>query len=109
MLKISNEIKSIDIDIQLTDQQRGILRSIVKSEGFDILQKIMEDQVKFYNVQLINTDPKDGNAVVVNHHLANAVGGFYVSFMKRIMEECELEEFNNRVKQPDDTNVLQDY
>ena len=86
MLAVNDAIKGIDVDITLTETERSLLAAYVKTEGFDVLQRIMEDTVKSYNVRLTNTDPTKPEDVLVNHRLANAVGGFYTSLIARFKE-----------------------
>lgn len=98
MLKITDDLKGLDIELVLDDAERGILSSSVKQQGFDILQKLMEDQVRKFNLKLINTNPADSDMVLANHYLAKAVAQFYAGLMERIEQECQIEAFNNRNK-----------
>src|ERR1035437_10922540 len=98
MLKVHDELKGLDIELQLDETDRGILSSSVKQQGFDILQKIMEDQVRKFNLKLINTNPAASAQVLANHYLAKAVAQFYAGLIERIESECQIEVFNNRNK-----------
>jgi hypothetical protein len=100
VLKIDENIKGIDINISLDDTERALLSSCVKTQAFDVLQKLMEDIVRDYNARLMNTDPIKKDDVLINHLYANAVGGFYVALMARIKEECGLDQYNNRSRDP---------
>lgn len=99
MLKPSDSMKGLDIDIQLSDQERSILSSYVKQQGFDITQRLLEDQVRKFNLKLINTDPSDSDKVVAAHHLAKVVAMFYQGFISRIQHECAVEYYNNGPKE----------
>ena len=107
MLAVNDEVKGIEIDIELTPSERALLSSYVKTEAFDVLQRLMEESVKKYNVRLINTDPTDKEAVLVNHRLANAVGGFYTSLMARVYDECGVANYNNRARNTEPENNMQ--
>lgn len=98
MLKVNDDLKGLDIEFQLDDADRGILSASVKQQGFDILQKLMEDQVRRFNLKLINTNPADSNQVLANHYLAKAVAQFYAGLIERIEAECQIEVYNNRNK-----------
>ena len=98
MLKITNELKGLDIEFTLDDNDRAILSASVKQQGFDILQKLMEDQVRKFNCKLIDTNPANSAEVVANHYLAKAVAQFYTGFIEKISVECQCHQYNNRNK-----------
>jgi hypothetical protein len=100
MLRVDDSIKSIDINITLDETERGLLAAYIKTQSFDILQRIMEDIVRDYNARLMNTDPIKKDDVLINHLYANAVGGFYVALMGRLKEELNIEAHNNRSREP---------
>lgn len=104
MRKVTDEIKGIDIDIELSHTDRALLATFINSDAFNVFQKLMEDVVKKYNTRLINTDPVDSKAVLVNHTLAHAVGAFYVSFIARLEQELETEK-NNRANREPENNM----
>lgn len=95
MLKPSDATRGIDLAIELTERERAVLASAVKQEWFDILQRIMEDQVRRFNLKLINTNPADKENVIANHYLAKSVAMFYVGLMDKISQECEVQTYNN--------------
>jgi hypothetical protein len=96
MLKIKDELKGLDVELELSDDDRAILSSSVKQQGFDILQKLMEDQVRKFNLKLINTNPADSAEVLANHYLAKAVAQFYAGLIERIEIECQIDAYSNR-------------
>jgi hypothetical protein len=98
MLQVKDELKGLDIELKLDDGDRAILSASVKQQGFDILQKLMEDQVRKFNLKLINTNPADSAMVLANHYLAKAVAQFYAGLMERIEIECQVDAYNNRNK-----------
>jgi hypothetical protein len=107
MLAVNDAVKGIDVDIVLTETERSLLAAYVKTEAFDVLQRLMEDSVKSYNVRLTNTDPTDTESVLVNHRMANAVGGFYTSLISRLKEELAVENYNNRARNAEPENNMQ--
>lgn len=100
MKKITEEaLTSIDVDVVLTDHQRAVLAGTVKQEMFDVLQTVMEDQLKKFNIRLLNTDPGDQGRVLVNHLMAKAAAQFYKGMMERIESECQVWKHNNDLPQ----------
>jgi hypothetical protein len=108
MLAVNDAVKGIDVDIVLTETERSLLAAYVKTEAFDVLQRLMENVVVSYNVRLTNTDPTKPEDVLVNHRLANAVGGFYTSLIARLKEELAVENYNNRARTEPENNMQLD-
>ena len=105
MRKVSDEIKGLQCEVTLTEKERAVLASYVKMEGFDIIQKLMEDQVRRFNLKLINT-PNANKAEVLSHHgLAQSIAQFYVGLMNRIATECEIEVFNADIAPRNDMHI----
>ncbi len=98
MLKITDEAKGLDIPLALDDQDKAVLSAFVKQQGFDIIQKIMEDIVRKFNFKLLDTNPADEKEVLANHYLAKSVAMFYTSLINRIELECKVDAYNNRNK-----------
>lgn len=96
MLKVEDNLKGLDIEIELTDNERGILASSVKQQGFDIMQKLLEDQVRRFNLKLINTNPSKTEEVLAAHYLAKAVAQFYMGFIEKLQHELQIDAYNNR-------------
>jgi len=104
MLEIKTDLlKGLEVELTLDNAEKSVLSSFVKQRGFDLIQKIMEDQVRKFNFKLINTDPANSAEVCANHYLAKAVAQFYVGLMKRINDECSINAYNNR-----DRSVVED-
>lgn len=95
MRKVTDELKGIDIDIALTDTERVLLSSFVKQEGFDILQRILEDLVRKQNLKLLCTTAAKPEEVLANHNLARAMGMLYTAFVERLAAECSIAQYNN--------------
>ena len=74
----------------LDHRQRMIVAGYVHSEGFIILQRLMEDELKLLNQNLINTNQADKDAIVANFMLVKSAGMFYAGVIQRIKEEVTL-------------------
>jgi hypothetical protein len=92
MLKITEDLKGLDLTFTLTEQQVAILASVVKQEWFDIIQKMMEQEVKMLNVRLINTETSNPQEILANHAIAKGAGMFYIGFIQRLQHL--LQEWN---------------
>lgn len=99
MLKIDKEITGLDIDFVLDDQDKATLSAYVKQQGFDIIQKILEDCVRKFNFNLLNTNPANSEQVLANHYMAKVSAMLYTSLMNRIETECQINAYNNRNKE----------
>jgi hypothetical protein len=75
---------------QLDPRQRMVVAGYIHTEGFIILQRIMEDELRLLNQKLINTDGSNQQEVLFNHGLAKAAGMFYAGILQRIKEEVTL-------------------
>lgn len=96
MLRVKDELKGLDIELNLTDEERGVLSASVKQRGFEIMQRIMEDQVRKFNFKLLDTDPAKQDSVLAAHYLAKSVAQFYTSLMEKIESECQIHAYSNR-------------
>lgn len=105
MRKVGNELKGIDIDIELTDAERALLSSFIKQEGFDILQRILEDIVRKFNLRLLCTSAAKPELVLANHNQAQAMGQLYTSFVERLAVECQIAAYNNTPVAPPTTDI----
>ena len=104
MLEVKNDLlKGLEVELELDNTEKSVLASFVKQHGFDIVQKVMEDQVRKFNLKLINTDPAKSDDVCANHYLAKVAAMLYVGLMQRINIECNINAYNNR-----DRNVVED-
>ncbi len=92
MLKITEDVKGLDMTFNLDERQIAILASAVKQEWFDIIQKMMEQEVKLLNIRLINTETANPNEILANHAIAKGAGMFYIGFVQRLQQI--LVEFN---------------
>lgn len=76
------------MDYQLTELEQATLAALLPTEGFRILQKIMESEVFRFNTSLLNAkEPKD---VLRYHNLASAAAKFYQGVIDRLNREAEI-------------------
>jgi hypothetical protein len=77
----------------LDDRSLGIMMAAVKQEWFDILQKLMEEEIRLMNVKLVNSD--DEKTVLEAHRMVKYASMFYSGVMQRIAELTAIEAYNN--------------
>jgi len=109
MLKVTNELKGLDIELVLTDDERGILAASVKQRGFEIMQRIMEDQVRKFNFKLLDTNPSKQEEVLAAHFIAKGVAQFYTALMEKIEYECQIVAYSNRKPQVEDATDIPEF
>jgi hypothetical protein len=93
MLKITEDLKGLDLTFNLDERQVAILASAVKQEWFDIIQKMMEQEVKLLNIRLINTATSNPQEILSNHAIAKGAGMFYIGFVQRLQAILEAERY----------------
>jgi hypothetical protein len=75
------------------DERRlGIITAAVKQEWFDILQQLMEEEIRLMNVRLVNSD--DEKEVLSAHRLVKGASMFYAGIMQRIAELTAIDAYN---------------
>lgn len=84
MRRVSEDVKGLDLSFTLDQRQTAIIASAVKQEWFEIIQQMMEQEVKLLNVRLINTSTANPSEILANHAVAKGAGMFYVGFIQRI-------------------------
>jgi hypothetical protein len=75
----------IEADNELTGIERAHLANWLTEDSFPIVQKLMEDEIKKFNLNLINS--RKDEDVIHNHKLAAAAAAFYQGLIKRINQE----------------------
>lgn len=93
MLNINDDVKGLDLTFNLDERQVAIIASVVKQEWFDILQKLMENEVKLLNIKLINTSTSNPAEILSNHAVAKGAGMFYAGFIQRIQGLLEANKY----------------
>jgi hypothetical protein len=76
----------------LDERDLGIITSAVKQEWFDILQRLMEEEIRLMNVKLVNSD--DEKEVLSAHRLVRGASMFYSGIMQRIAELTAIDAYN---------------
>jgi hypothetical protein len=94
MLKITEDLKGLDMSFDLDERQVAILASVVKQEWFDIIQKMMEQEVKLLNIALINTSTSNQQEILANHAIAKGAGMFYIGFIQRLQQILQVHNYN---------------
>jgi len=84
------EMEGLNIDFQLDDKQRAILASAVHQEWFDLIQKLMEEEIRKLNVHHINVPEDDEKAIVATFRIAKGAAMFYAGFFQRLQSELAL-------------------
>lgn len=93
MLKPTDGTNVFKPQFALDERQLAILASAVKQEWFDILQKLMEEEIRLMNVHLLNSsDEKD---IISAHRLVRGASMFYSGVMDRIHEITAVDAYNN--------------
>jgi hypothetical protein len=93
MLKVTDDVKGLDMSFDLDDRQVAILASVVKQEWFDIVQKMMEQEVKLLNIRLINTETANPAEILANHAIAKGAGMFYAGFIQRMQHLLQVHNY----------------
>jgi hypothetical protein len=109
MLRVTNELRGLDIELGLTDDERGILAASVKQRGFEILQRVMEDQVRKFNFKLLDTNPAKQDEVLAAHFIAKGVAQFYTALIEKIEQECQIVAWGNRKPQVENATEMSDF
>jgi hypothetical protein len=109
VLKVTNELKGLDIELELTEDERGVLAASVKQRGFEIMQRIMEDQVRKFNFKLLDTDPAKQDEVIAAHYIAKGVAQFYTALIEKIESECQIVAYTNRKPQVENATDMPDF
>ncbi len=95
MLKVTEgAVKGLDMDFELSEKDCALLASAVKQEWFDLLQKLMEREVKLLNIKLLNTDTANPQEILANHAVAKGAGMFYIGFIQRLQHLLQVEAYN---------------
>jgi hypothetical protein len=76
---------TIDADNELTGIERAQLATWLTDASFGIVQRLMEDQVKRFNLDLVNAVKTED--IIQKHNLAKAAAQFYQGFINRINQE----------------------
>lgn len=79
---------SIDPETRLDDAERGALISILDTDGFTVLRKLMLVEIARFDLALKNAERAED--VIIKHNIAKAASQFYVQLIDRLNKEREL-------------------
>lgn len=110
MLDPSNaNVNTIDAEFEINNQERAVLISFCKQEGWDLMQKIMESEIRRYNVALINTPEENEAEVLAKHKLTKGLASWYTAVMTRIAREAQIQNYNDSgvgtISNPENNNI----
>jgi hypothetical protein len=91
MLKPTDGTNVFKPTFTLDDRSLGIISAAVKQEWFDILQKLMEEEIRLMNVKLLNSDD---DKVLEAHRMVKYASMFYSGVMQRIAELTAIDAYN---------------
>jgi len=93
MLPITEDkVKGLEMNFTLNERDSALLCSYIKTEGFDVFQKLMEQEIRMINIRLLNTDAASHQEILANHALAKGAGMFYAGFMQRLRDILQFEQ-----------------
>jgi len=93
-LKPNDEMHDLRINFRLEDRERLLLAAHIHTEGFAVLRKVMENEIRLLNLKLMNTDASDETQVLANHRLAKAAGMFYSGVMQCLEEQVQIAAYS---------------
>lgn len=91
MLELKHEnIQGLEMSFDLDDRQQAILAAHVRTEAFDLLQKLMEQEIRLLNIKLMNSaDPQE---ILRNHSVARGAAMFYAGLIQRLQNLLHIEQ-----------------
>lgn len=103
-------LSGLDLTFKVDDRERAVLVGYSQSEGFHLLQKLMEEEIRELNVKLINTDGADEASIIANHRIAKGAAQFYIGFINRLKSELLIEQYSaaklGSIEHPEDAPTL---
>lgn len=91
MLPVKDEnIKGLEMSFSLDARQQALLAASVKQEWFDILQKLMEQEIRLLNIKLLNLEKPE--EIMAAHAVAKGAGMFYAGVMQRLSDILQIEQ-----------------
>jgi ketopantoate reductase len=92
MLKPSEAQNVFKPSFQLDERSLGIITASVRQEWWDIMQRLMEEELRIMTVKLLNSD--DEKTVVEAHRMVKYASMFYSGVMDRIAELTAIDAYN---------------
>lgn len=104
MIKPTQGVNVFKPSFKLDDRSLGIMSAAIKQEWFDILQRLMEEEIRLMTVRHMNSD--DEKAVIESHRMVKYASMFYQGVMDRLAEITAIDAFNQSgVGGPDNPEV----
>lgn len=85
--KIRDPQINLDPDMQLEDSERADIVSILETPGWFAVRKLMEIEIRKFDLALKNADPADQKDVLAKHVLSKAASMFYAQIINRLNTE----------------------
>jgi len=91
MLAVKDEnIKGLEMSFKLDTREQAILAASVQQEWFDIMQKLMEQEIRLLNIKLLNLEKPE--EIMAAHAVAKGAGMFYAGVMQRLNDILQIEQ-----------------
>lgn len=90
----------IDPELELNDLEQAQLATLVNSQGWPVLKKVMQSKVEQFNVDLLNVSNAKTEEIVAKHAIAKAAA-MYATMLITELESIKL-LLVNRLKQADE-------
>lgn len=91
MLKPTDGVNVFKPAFKLDERSLGIMAAAVKQEWFDILQRLMEEEIRLMNVKLLNSDE---TTAIEALRMVKYASMFYSGVMDRIAELTMVDAYN---------------
>ena len=92
MLKPSTEPNVFKPTFTLDSRQLAVMASAIKQEWFDILQRVMEEELRLMNVHMMNQG--DDTQILQAHRWSKGASMFYSGVMDRLAEITSIDTYN---------------
>ena len=92
MLKVTDDMKGLEMSFTLNERDGALLASFTKTEAFEIMQRLMEQEIRLLNIRLINTPTSKSEEILANHAVAKGAGMFYAGLIQRLQTILQLEQ-----------------
>jgi len=106
MIKPSDGSNVFKPTYKLDERKLGIMAAAVKQECFDILQLMMEEEIRLMNIRAINAEDEVEQVKLLR--LVKAASMFYSGIMQHIAEITAIDAYNQSgVGSPDNPEIPQ--
>jgi len=93
MLKPSTEPNMFKPTFTLDSRQLAVMAAAIRQEWFDILQLIMEEELRLMNINMMNQG--DDAQILQAHRWSRGASMFYSGVMDRLREITQVDTYNN--------------